>query len=105
MSSHTVSPGMTRSIPVLALACNVPVALVAYAYGFMSTYFMNDMVRTGDHLQFIAFGMIALTISVLAMTAILNRAGNMPLGRAIGIAVIASGLLHATFVALVVATA
>ena len=102
MSFQAVSPGMTRSIPVLALVCNIPVGIVAYAMGFMSSYFMNDMVHTADHLQFIAFGLIALTMSTTVMAAILNRAGDMPLGRAIGIASIASGILHATFVVLVV---
>ncbi|MFI5427437.1 hypothetical protein [Aeromicrobium sp. UC242_57] len=102
MNSLTGTPAGIRAVPLLALAFNVPVGIVAYAFGFMHSYFMSDQIDSGDHLRFIGYGLVALTISTALMAAVLHKAVTMPLGRAVGTALISGAVLHAAFIALVV---
>lgn len=101
MISSAAPSAAVKPIWMLALIWNVPVAILAYSFGFMTSYFLNDQVDTSDHVEFIVYGLVALLLSTAAMTLTLHKSGATPLGRAASTSLLAGTVLHLTFITVV----
>jgi hypothetical protein len=61
-----------RSV-VLGVVANLFIGLLLYVFGFMTSYFLNDMPSTRDHVTFMASGLATAVVSTIFVVALTGK--------------------------------
>lgn len=79
---HGVSPDDRRTLVIVTLvAATFSALFVVLPVDFVLNYFMNDMVRPGDHVRFLAYAAVAAVGLTALYTVCVSRVTQLSFGR------------------------